>query len=55
MPQLNPTHLEELTRLTIANRRTLVRMRRALYFVGAPLALLAWAGIIAALKIFFEL
>jgi len=55
MPQLNPSHLDELTRLTVANRRTLVRMRRALYVLGIPLALLLWCGAVAAAKIIFAL
>lgn len=55
MPQLNPQHLEELTRLTIANRRTLVRMRRLLYIVAAPAPLLLWGGFLLTLKIIFEL
>lgn len=55
MPQLNPQHLEELTRLSLANRRTLVRMRRLLYVVAAPAALLLWGGFILTLKIIFEL
>ena len=55
MPQLNPQHLEELTRLSLANRRTLVRMRRALYFIAAPAALLLWGGVVALLKFFLSL
>ena len=55
MPQLNPTHLEELTRLSIANRRTLVRMRRALYIIAAPAALLLWGGVVAMLKFILSL
>ena len=55
MPQLNPQHLEELTRLSLANRRTLVHVRRALYFIAAPAALLLWGSVVALTKYFWSL
>ncbi len=50
MPQLNNLHLDELTKLSLSNRRELVKLRRTYRAVVLPLALFTWLTSLLILK-----
>ena len=50
MPNLNPVHLDELTKLSVANARAIVRLRRLFRAVLLPVCLTAWLGLLLTLK-----
>ena len=50
MPQIKHEHLAELTRVSLSNKRELVKLRRRIRTVYAPTILCLWIGTLLTIK-----